>query len=121
MRISDWSSDVCSSDLETAGLAPGWTRDRVVAEINAAGAPCFTGTCPEIYREGAFAGAREVTVGPLDQALALGETSLMFQVDHMFQEIELVRIVQVARSVLTPAARSRSRPCPGPPSRTFSI
>src|SRR3546814_14851016 len=36
--------------IETAGLAPGWTRDRVVAEINAAGAPCFTGPCPEIYR-----------------------------------------------------------------------
>src|SRR3546814_6953483 len=116
--MSDWRSDVCSSDLvvdhsyykylafiETAGLEPGWTLDRVVAEINAAGATCFTGTCPEIYREGAFAGAREVTVGPLDQARALGETSIMFQVDHMFQEIEMVRIGQVARSVLTAAAR----------------
>ena len=91
--------------IETAGLAPGWTRDRIVAEINAAGAPCFTGTCPEIYREGAFAGAGEATVAPLDQARALGETSIMFQVDHMFQEIEMVRIGQVARSVLTAAAR----------------
>src|SRR3546814_12272631 len=62
----------------------------------------------EIYREGAFAGAREVTVGPLDQARALGETSIMSQVDHMFQEIEMVRIGQVARSVLTTAARRRS-------------
>src|SRR3546814_16408692 len=112
--MSDWRSDVCSSDLvvdhsyykyyafiETAGLAPGWTRDRVVAEIHAAGAPCFTGTCPEIYREGAFAGAREVTVGPLDQARARGETSIRFKVDHRFQEMERDRIGRVARWVLT--------------------
>src|SRR3546814_12087856 len=27
MRISDWSSDVCSSDLN--GLKPGWQRERM--------------------------------------------------------------------------------------------
>src|SRR3546814_4518715 len=38
MRISDWSSDVCSSDLE-AGLQPGnngnWTQDVPLVEITA--------------------------------------------------------------------------------------
>jgi dTDP-4-amino-4,6-dideoxygalactose transaminase len=62
-------------------LRPGWTRDRIVAEISAKDAPCFTGSCSEIYLEKAF---RESGLAPLQrlpQALALGETSLAFLVD----------------------------------------
>src|SRR3546814_9150284 len=37
MRISDWSSDVCSSDLHVAGLAGDWTmaafKDQAIARI----------------------------------------------------------------------------------------
>src|SRR3546814_2045007 len=38
MRISDWSSDVCSSDLIVIGIEPGWTQ-RVVEGIAATGKP----------------------------------------------------------------------------------
>ena len=60
-------------------LLPGWNRDRLVAEINALGVPCFTGSCSEIYLEEAF--PREWR--PAERysvAKELGETSLMFLV-----------------------------------------
>jgi len=40
--------------IEPEKLKPDWDRNRVVAEIHSRGVPCFTGTCPEIYREKAF-------------------------------------------------------------------
>jgi len=35
-------------------LMDGWTRDRVMRALIAEGIPCLSGTCPEIYREGAY-------------------------------------------------------------------
>jgi dTDP-4-amino-4,6-dideoxygalactose transaminase len=60
-------------------LAPGWNRDRLVAEISAQGVPCFTGSCSEIYLEEAFP---EEWRPAKRHAIAreLGETSLMFLV-----------------------------------------
>ncbi|MBS4010706.1 MAG: DegT/DnrJ/EryC1/StrS aminotransferase family protein, partial [Roseovarius sp.] len=37
-------------------LAPGWSRDRIIEAINAAGVPCFQGSCSEVYLEKAFDG-----------------------------------------------------------------
>src|SRR3546814_18758156 len=90
MRISDWSSDVCSSDLHAAykcyvfvepeQLAQGWNRDRIVQEINARGVPCYQGSCSEVYLERAFDGTDWRPAQPLPVAPELGETSLMFLV-----------------------------------------
>ena len=60
--------------LRTDQLAPGWNRDRVVAEISALGTPCFSGSCGEIYREEAFAASRPIS--PMSVANELGETSI---------------------------------------------
>ena len=35
-------------------LAPGWSRDRILEEIERAGIPCGVGSCSEIYLERAF-------------------------------------------------------------------
>jgi len=40
--------------VEPKHLANGWDRDRIINEINAAGMPCFSGSCPEKYDEKAF-------------------------------------------------------------------
>src|SRR5690554_1683853 len=40
--------------VEPSELAAGWTRDRVVEEINAQRVPCYQGTCSEVYLEKAF-------------------------------------------------------------------
>ena len=73
-------------------LRPGWSRDRLMAEVAARGVPCRSGSCPEIYREKAF---REAGLGPLERLLVaqeLGETSLMLLVhptldDEAMQEM----------------------------------
>jgi len=61
-------------------LASGWSRDRIVTELNAAGVPCMQGSCSEIYLEKAFedTGMRPQT--RLLVAREMGETSLMFLV-----------------------------------------
>lgn len=35
-------------------LKPDWSRDRIMEEVGAAGVPCFSGSCSEIYLEKAF-------------------------------------------------------------------
>ena len=42
--------------IEPRRLNPGWNRDRVMTALAAEGIPCFTGPCPEIYLERAYAG-----------------------------------------------------------------
>ena len=61
-------------------LADGWNRDRIVAEINADGVPCYSGSCSEIYLERAFEGSGWQPAERLKYAVELGETSLMFLV-----------------------------------------
>lgn len=59
-------------------LRRGWSRDRVIAAINAIGIPCFSGVCSEIYLEKAFDGLRPHRRLPV--ARQLGETSMSFLV-----------------------------------------
>lgn len=61
-------------------LANGWDRDRLVAEMVAAGVPVLHGTCSEVYREKAFDGTPWRPAERLPVARMLGETSLMFLV-----------------------------------------
>ena len=61
-------------------LKTDWDRDRIMREISSLGVPCFSGSCPEIYSEKAFAaeGIRPTT--PLPNAAMLGPKSLAFLV-----------------------------------------
>jgi dTDP-4-amino-4,6-dideoxygalactose transaminase len=59
-------------------LADGWSRDRVMQEINDGGAPCFSGSCPEIYNEKAFEREGLRPAQALPNARALGPVSLAF-------------------------------------------
>lgn len=61
-------------------LRPGWTRDRVMVEINQRGVPCTVGSCAEIYKEKAFVARGWGPAKPLPHAKRYGERSLMFQV-----------------------------------------
>ena len=60
------------------GLKPGWTRDRIIAKINALDVPAFQGSCSEVYLEKAFDGTGWRPETRLPVARELGETSLMF-------------------------------------------
>jgi dTDP-4-amino-4,6-dideoxygalactose transaminase len=86
-------------------LKSDWTRDRIMNEITAAGIPCYSGSCPEVYREKAFADTDFSPPQRLPTAMALGETSLMFLIHPTLTEDQMDKTVEVARSVLKRAVR----------------
>ena len=75
-------------------LPQGWSRDRIIAEINALAVPCFSGSASEVYLEKAFdnTGLRPQTRLPI--AKQLGETSLMFLVHPTLTTAEIEQTVQ---------------------------
>lgn len=67
--------------LDVQNLAAGWSRDRIIAEVmRRSGAPIFSGSCSEIYRELAFTRHNLAPAAPLAAAAELTETSLAFLV-----------------------------------------
>jgi dTDP-4-amino-4,6-dideoxygalactose transaminase len=87
-------------------LSEGWSRDRIIGEINALGVPCYEGTCSEMYLEKAFdnTGWRPATRLPI--AKALGETSLMFLVHPTLTEAEVSKICIVIQEVMQLASKT---------------
>jgi len=86
-------------------LAPGWDRQRIVNEIVAAGIPCFSGSCGEIYLERAFLDAG---LGPRERlpvARELGETSMAFLVHPTLSDAAIERTIAVATEVVERATR----------------
>ncbi len=89
--------------LRPERLAPGWDRDRVLAEVNARGLPVFSGSCSEIYLEQVFAGPGNHPAAPLPIARELGQTSLAFLVDPTWSAAELDAISAGLLEVLADA------------------
>lgn len=85
-------------------MAPGWSRDRIVAEINGAGVPCYTGSCSEVYLEKAFEGTGFRPSKRLPNAKILGETSLMFLVHPTLGEAEIDKTCRVIGEVMGQAS-----------------
>lgn len=84
-------------------LAEGWDRDRIVAEINARGVPCFQGSCSEVYLEKAFDDTDLRPLQRLPAARELGETSLMWLVHPTLTEEQVALTAAVAAEVLRAA------------------
>lgn len=93
--------------LEPGALAEGWTRARVLDEVNARGVVCLGGVCPEISREEAFAAAGLRPEHPVPVARELGETSLMLLVDPTHSVGDMQRAAEVVTEVLRAAAVTR--------------
>jgi dTDP-4-amino-4,6-dideoxygalactose transaminase len=86
-------------------LAPGWSRDRIVEEVNRRGVLCYSGSCSEVYLEKAF----EPAIRPRTRhavARELGETSLMLLVHPTLAENDVRRAADVVRRVVDDATRS---------------
>ena len=86
-------------------LADGWTRDRIIDEINGQGVPCYQGSCSEVYLEKAFDGTGWRPAERLPVARMLGETSLMFLVHPTLTASEIKKTCQVLEVVLRLACR----------------
>lgn len=85
-------------------LKRGWNRNRIVAEINSRGVPCYVGSCSEVYLERAFDGTGWRPAVRLPVARELGETSLMFLVHPTLTEHEIERTCSVLVQVMNDAA-----------------
>jgi dTDP-4-amino-4,6-dideoxygalactose transaminase len=85
-------------------LATGWSRDRIVQEINALGVPCYQGSCSEVYLEKAFDGTGWRPEPRLRVAKELGETSLMWLVHPTLTQAEMARTADVVAQVLRQAS-----------------
>ena len=79
-------------------LRAGWTRDRVIAEIQAAGENVGCGSCGEIYREKAF--AREKTQLSHRVAQRSHHTSLAFLVHPGISDEKLEKLATTVRAVM---------------------
>ncbi|WP_282111035.1 DegT/DnrJ/EryC1/StrS family aminotransferase [Shewanella algicola] len=86
-------------------LAQGWSRDRLIDEIVAAGVPAYQGSCSEVYLEKAFDNTPWRPKERLPNAVELGETSLMFLVHPTLTQAEIDKTCEVIRKVLLSAQK----------------
>ncbi|WP_448197317.1 DegT/DnrJ/EryC1/StrS family aminotransferase [Pseudomonas putida] len=106
LRVPEIPNDIthaaykCYVFVEPELLAVGWDRDRILNEINAAGVPCFSGSCSEVYLEKAFDGTGWRPEQGLPVARQLGETSLMFLVHPTLKEAEIAKTCEVLTKVM---------------------
>lgn len=94
-----------SAFVRPGALAAGWSRDRILEEMNAAGVPCYSGICPEVYLEKAFEGTPWRPAQRLAVAQELGDTSLTFLVHPTLTEAEITKTCEKIREVTRRAKR----------------
>lgn len=85
-------------------LRNGWSRDRILEEMNSRGVPCFSGSCSEVYLEKAFDNTTYRPKERLPVAKELGETSLMFLVHPTLTEVEIQKTCDVLSEVMNLAS-----------------
>ncbi len=90
----------CYVQVNSDALPEGWSRDRIMAEINALGVPCFSGSCSEVYLEKAFEYTPWRPEQRLHHARQLGESSLMFLVHPTLSEQSMQKTVTAIQTVM---------------------
>jgi len=90
----------CYVQVNTEKLPEGWSRDRIMQEINAFGVPCFSGSCSEVYLEHAFDNTPWRPKTRLVNAQQLGETSLMFLVHPTLSQKSMNKTVASIQQVI---------------------
>lgn len=93
----------CYAYLRLETLKKGWSRDRVIHEINELGVPCYQGSCSEVYLEEAFSRDKLNPDIRLNNAKLLGEVSLMFLVHPTLTNAELDLTCHAIKKVLSQA------------------
>ncbi len=104
--IPDWAEHAAYKAyvfVEPEALKAGWNRNRIMAEINNRGVPCYSGSCSEIYLERAFEGTGWRPASPLPVARELGETSLVFLVHPTLEPRHIDQTCEVLGQVMREA------------------
>lgn len=86
-------------------LKDGWSRDKIINAINEQGVPVYQGSCSEVYLEKAFDNTPWRPQERLQNAVELGNTSLMFLVHPTLTESEIDKMCSVLRSVILLASK----------------
>jgi dTDP-4-amino-4,6-dideoxygalactose transaminase len=94
----------CYIFVESNYLKDDWDRDRIMNAITAAGVPCFSGSCSEVYLEKAFDGKGFRPKERLPNAKELGETSLMFLVHPTLTKEEVNFTCRIIDEVMVEAS-----------------
>ncbi|MEC5210355.1 dTDP-4-amino-4,6-dideoxygalactose transaminase [Psychrobacter sp. PL15] len=85
--------------VQPDNLPDGWSRDRIIEEVNQLDVPCFSGSASEVYLEKAFDNTGLRPEPRLPMAKQLGETSLMFLVHPTLTEAEIAQTLQAIDTV----------------------
>ena len=86
------------------GLRSGWSRDRILAEINALDVPAFQGSCSEVYLEKAFDGTALRPQARLPVARELGETSIALLTHPTLTDEDVGRTCEALERIVSEAA-----------------
>ena len=86
------------------GLRSGWSRDRIIAELNAMGVPAFQGSCSEVYLEKAFEGTGLRPQARLPVARELGETSIALLTHPTLTDEDVSRTCAALERIFSEAA-----------------
>ncbi|HPW77561.1 MAG: dTDP-3-amino-3,6-dideoxy-alpha-D-galactopyranose transaminase [Candidatus Omnitrophica bacterium ADurb.Bin292] len=90
--------------LRPEKLKKGWSRARILRDMNRKGIFCSVGSCGEIYLEKAF---RKKNLGPVRRfpvARKLAETSLMFLIHPTLSDRHLRRVGKVVTEIMSRAS-----------------
>lgn len=79
-------------------LPAGASSESIVAALRRRGISCGTGSCPDMSREGAFAGLAVKTDRGLPVARQVGARNLMLAVDHLLDPRTMRRIADAIRA-----------------------
>ena len=90
----------CYVFIRPENLPDGRSRDRIIAEMNQKGVPCYSGSCSEIYLEKAFDNTDFRPKTRLPIAKKLGETSIMFLVHPSLSQEAIDKTCDVITFVL---------------------
>lgn len=80
-------------------LKQGWSRDRILQELNDIGVPAMQGSCSEVYLEKAFDNSVLRPSARLRVAKELGETSVMFLVHPTITQEQMQLVCQKIEQV----------------------
>jgi len=94
----------CYIFIEPELLKPGWTRNRIIEDMNIQGVPCYAGSCSEIYLENAFNDTPWRPTKRLPNAMRLGDTSLMFLVHPGLKAMEIEKTCSILRKTINIAS-----------------
>ena len=96
------------------GLAPGWSRDRILAELGELGIPCGSGICAEIYKESAFENNGLRPDRDREIAAELGANSIMLLTHPTLTVADMAEMAQALTDIITRASQQTPVRHPAP-------